>query len=62
MIERFSTGDHGLDAVLGGGLITDSITLVVGAPGSGKTILAERCLFANASADRPGLYLSTVSE
>lgn len=62
MIERYSTGSVGLDAVLGGGLITDSITLVAGAPGSGKTILAERCMFTNATAERPGLYLSTVSE
>lgn len=61
-MQRFSTGSAGLDAVLRGGLIRDSITLLVGPPGSGKTILAERCLFDQASEDRPGLYLSTVSE
>jgi circadian clock protein KaiC len=61
-MERLSTGNARLDEVLGGGLILNAITLVVGAPGTGKTILAEQCLFANATPERPGLYLSTVSE
>lgn len=61
-MERISTGNPRLDQVLGGGLVADAITLVVGAPGTGKTILAEQCMFANATAERPGLYLSTVSE
>ncbi len=61
-MERVSTGNARLDAVLGGGLVANAITFVVGAPGSGKTILAEQCLFANATADRPGLYLSTAAE
>jgi circadian clock protein KaiC len=61
-MERLSTGNARLDEVLGGGLVMDAITLVVGAPGTGKTILSEQCLFANATAERPGLYLSTVSE
>src|SRR4249919_3976373 len=59
---RLSTGNSRLDEVLGWGLVLDAITLVVGAPGTGKTILAEQCLFANATPERPGLYLSTVSE
>ena len=62
VMERLSTGNPRLDEVLGGGLILDAITLVIGAPGTGKTILAEQCLFANATPQRPGLYLSTVSE
>jgi circadian clock protein KaiC len=61
-MQRLSTGNVRLDEVLGGGLVLDAITLVVGAPGTGKTILAEQCLFANATPERPGLYLSTVSE
>jgi circadian clock protein KaiC len=62
VIERLSTGNDRLDAVLGGGLVLNSITLLVGVPGSGKTLLAEQCVFATASVDRPALYLSTVSE
>src|SRR5580765_8058238 len=61
-MDRLSSGNMRLDEVLGGGLVLDAITLVVGAPGTGKTILAEQCLFANATPERPGLYLSTVSE
>jgi circadian clock protein KaiC len=36
--------------------------MIIGLPGSGKTILAEQFMFHNASAQRPGVYLSTVSE
>lgn len=61
-MERISTGAAGLDTVLFGGLVRDSITLLVGPPGSGKTILAERCLFGQAADGGRGLYLSTVSE
>jgi len=61
-MERLTTGNPRLDEVVGGGLVRDAITLVVGAPGTGKTILADQCLFANATPERPGLYLSTVSE
>jgi len=61
-MRRLTTGNDRLDHILGGGLVADAITLVVGAPGTGKTILAEQCMFANATVERPGLYLSTVSE
>jgi len=61
-MDRLSSGNERLDDVLGGGLVLDAITLLVGAPGTGKTILAEQCVFANASPERRGLYLSTVSE
>jgi circadian clock protein KaiC len=59
---RLSSGQPRLDAILGGGLPADAINLIVGPPGSGKTILAEQYMFHNATEDRPGLYLSTVSE
>lgn len=62
MSERFSSGDRHLDAVLGGGLPANALNMIIGLPGSGKTILAEQFLFHNASPQRPGVYLSTVSE
>ncbi len=62
MMERLTTGTERLDRVLGGGLPKDGISLVIGVPGSGKTILAQQCVFRNASRDYPALYLSTVSE
>ena len=62
MTDRSSSGASSLDTVLGGGLPRDGIILVIGLPGSGKTILAQQCVFANASPEQPALYLSTVSE
>jgi circadian clock protein KaiC len=59
---RLSSGHARLDAILGGGLSRDALTLITGAPGTGKTLLAQQFVFANASADRPALYVSTVSE
>jgi circadian clock protein KaiC len=59
---RLPSGDSKLDLVLGGGLPVNSITVVAGAPGSGKTILAHQYVFENATQERPALYLTTVSE
>jgi circadian clock protein KaiC len=62
MTDRLSSGSGRLDTVLGGGLPRNGIALICGRPGSGKTILAQQYVFHNASADRPAIYLSTVSE
>jgi circadian clock protein KaiC len=62
MTDRISSGAERLDLVLGGGLPRHGISLIVGLPGSGKTILAQQCLFANAEPEHPAVYLSTVSE
>ncbi|MFW6204888.1 MAG: RAD55 family ATPase, partial [Actinomycetota bacterium] len=62
MTERITTGKTRLDTILGGGLSRNAINLVIGIPGSGKTILAQQCAFANATEDRPAVYFSTVSE
>ncbi|TDD21118.1 hypothetical protein E1218_21395 [Kribbella turkmenica] len=62
MTNRLSSGSDRLDAVFGGGLPRNSIVLICGRPGSGKTILAQQYVFHNATTDRPAIYLSTVSE
>jgi circadian clock protein KaiC len=62
MMERIPSGNERLDALLGGGLPANGINLIIGHPGTGKTILAEQYLFHNARIDRQGIYLSTVSE
>ena len=62
MTERISSGNQLLDAVFGGGLPAKALNMIIGLPGSGKTILAEQFTFHNASPQRPGVYLSTVSE
>ena len=59
---RLASGSRRLDSILDGGLPEHAITLLIGLPGSGKTILAQQYLFANATPERPALYLSTVSE
>jgi circadian clock protein KaiC len=62
MIQRLLSGHRPLDAVLGGGLPANAISLIMGRPGSGKTILAQQYVFQNATPERPVLYFSTVSE
>ena len=62
MADRIRTGCQGLDEVLGGGIPPNTISVVMGAPGTGKTILAEQLAFANATAEAPALYLTTLSE
>lgn len=61
-MKRLSTGSAQLDMVLGGGFPEHSINLVTGMPGTGKTILAQRIVFANARPEAPALYFGTVSE
>ncbi len=62
MTARLSSGSPRLDGILCGGLLANSTSLIIGLPGSGKTILAQQYLFANATRERPGIYCSTVSE
>jgi circadian clock protein KaiC len=61
-MNRLKTGNQELDAILGGGFPANGIHVIMGAPGSGKTILAEQLCFANAAPGRPILYLATFSE
>jgi circadian clock protein KaiC len=62
MSEGLSSGHARLDGLLGGGLPANAINVLIGLPGAGKTILAQQYVFANATPERPALYLSTVSE
>jgi circadian clock protein KaiC len=61
-LELLPTGVPGLDQVLGGGLPALSFNLIAGGPGAGKTTLAMQVLFANATAARPGLYITLLGE
>lgn len=60
--ERMGSGNPEADHILGGGFPANSINIVMGHPGSGKTIFAEQLIFHNAGADRPILYFTTLSE
>ncbi|MCR4296595.1 MAG: hypothetical protein NUW21_13760, partial [Elusimicrobia bacterium] len=57
-VPRLSSGVGGLDALLGGGLLTRSITLVSGSSGIGKSILGLQFLLAGAARNEPGLYVT----
>lgn len=59
---RMSAGNAEADHILGGGFPENSINIVMGHPGSGKTIFAEQLIFHNAGDDRPILYFTTLSE
>jgi circadian clock protein KaiC len=62
MMQRLSSGHERLDRILHGGLPNNAINLIIGTPGSGKTILGQQYAFHNATVELPALYLSTVSE
>jgi circadian clock protein KaiC len=62
MTGRMSSGNAEADYILGGGFPVDSINIIMGHPGSGKTIFAEQLIFHNADSDRPILYFTTLSE
>ena len=54
---RITTGVSDLDVVLGGGLVSGSVTLLAGQPGIGKSTLLLQ-LAANVAKDTPVLYIS----
>ena len=61
-VPRIATGVSNLDAIFNGGLPKGSVTVVSGAPGSGKTILSQQISFHNASDQCRVLSFSTLSE
>jgi circadian clock protein KaiC len=54
-IDRLSTGVHGLDALMGGGIPVGSSLLVAGPSGSGKTVLSMQFLSEGVERQQPGL-------
>ncbi len=59
MIELTETGIDGLDAILNGGIVKDSTTLVSGNPGAGKSILGLQYIYNGVNRfDEKGIYLS----
>jgi len=61
-LNLMSTGIGGLDLVLNGGLERGSVVVLAGAPGTGKTILAQQICFTRATAAHKAVYYTTVSE
>ena len=61
-IRQLPTGVPGLDQILGGGVPEFSFNVIAGAPGAGKTTLAQQIMFSLASPERPALYCTVVGE
>ena len=61
-IHKLPSGVPGLDEVLGGGIPELSFNLIAGGPGGGKTTLAQQIMFANASPERPALFVTILGE
>jgi circadian clock protein KaiC len=61
-MRRVRTGIPDLDLIVGGGLEPGSLVILAGAPGTGKTILAQQICFANATPKHKALYYTTLSE
>jgi KaiC/GvpD/RAD55 family RecA-like ATPase len=57
-MERVSSGVKGLDEILGGGFPKSRTILVVGGPGTGKTILAIQFLRAGAVTGERSIYVT----
>ena len=55
---KASTGIIGLDEITGGGFPRGRTTLLVGGPGSGKTILSLQFLVHGAQAKEPGIFVA----
>ncbi len=61
-IARIATGIRGVDTILGGGFTTGSVQLLIGKPGSGKTVFANQCAFHHAAADHTAAYVTLLAE
>jgi circadian clock protein KaiC len=55
--ERVSTGDDGLDAMCGGGYFRDSVVIVAGATGAGKSLLATAFLAEGIARGERALFI-----
>jgi DNA repair protein RadA/Sms len=57
-VTRFSSGSNELDLVLGGGIVTGSLTLIGGSPGIGKSTLLLKIAGNIANMNKKVLYVS----
>ncbi len=61
-IGRVPTGVPGLDTILNGGFLTGGVYIVQGAPGTGKTTLANQVVFNHAAHGGQALYTTLLAE
>ncbi len=61
-LQRMATGIVGLDVVLSGGLFRGGMYFVAGAPGTGKTTLANQMCFAHVAGGGRAIYITLQTE
>ncbi|HVL57268.1 MAG TPA: ATPase domain-containing protein [Burkholderiaceae bacterium] len=61
-LERFPTHVPGLDTILGGGLFAGGVYFVQGAPGVGKTTLANQICFRHVASGGRAVYATLLTE
>lgn len=61
-LKRFPSGIPELDTVLRGGLFVGGVYIVRGAPGTGKTILANQLCFAHVAAGGRAIHVTLLAE
>ena len=61
-LPSLSSGDDRFDTILGGGIPLQSVVVITGEPGSGKTVLTMQMLFRAAREGHRCLYFTTISE
>jgi len=57
--DRVRSGVKGLDALIEGGFPKNSITLISGPPGTGKSLLCLQYLYCGAMHGEPGMYVTS---
>ncbi len=62
MTKRIKSGISGLDKLMEGGYPKDSVILVSGGPGTGKTIFGLQFIYYGAKNNEPGVYISFEQE
>jgi circadian clock protein KaiC len=61
-MERLRTGSEAGDRILDGGFPENSVNVVIGRPGTGKTVFAQTLAWRNTARPRPVLYCTTLAE
>jgi circadian clock protein KaiC len=61
-LARFPTGIPGLDRLLHGGLLTESVVIVAGTPGTGKTTLGNHLAYIHAAAGGTAVFATAMAE
>jgi circadian clock protein KaiC len=61
-LERLPTGIPGLDTVLGGGFFRSGVYILLGLPGTGKTIFANQLCYRHVAAGGRAVYMTLLAE